>query len=119
MLPISKIVPSDVQTGLTKGRRDTAQELKGRRLKVVSADFDFARPEPALAEYASSEAHSLCVICGYVSDYISWAMQAEGGIHRACPYLMKKGTLAIEVTVSEHMAYLSPCSDSYPYFYRA
>ena len=69
ILSMSKIVPSDVQTGLTKGWRETAQKLKGRRLNVVSADFDFARPEPALAEYASSEAHSLCVICGYVLDY--------------------------------------------------
>ena len=62
MLSISKIVPSDMQTGFVKGWRETAQKLKGRRLKVVSPAFDLARPEPALAEYASSEAHSLCVI---------------------------------------------------------
>lgn len=69
MLSISKIVPSDVQTGLPNGCRDTAQKLKGKRLKVVSASFAFARPEPALAEYASSEAHSLCVI--YVLSLLS------------------------------------------------
>jgi hypothetical protein len=39
-----------------------AQKLKGRRLKVLSGAFDFAMPEPALAEYASSDAHSLWVI---------------------------------------------------------
>ena len=62
MLLKSKIVPSAVQTGLVKGWREMAQKLKGRRLKVVSAALDFTSPEPALAEYASSEAHSLCVI---------------------------------------------------------
>jgi len=59
MLSISKTVPSAVQTGVLNGCRETAQKLKGRRLKVASGAFDFAIPEPALAEYASSEAHSL------------------------------------------------------------
>lgn len=59
---MSKIVPSVVQTGDLKGCSDKAQKLKGRRLKVVSGAFDLERPEPALAEYASSEAHSLWVI---------------------------------------------------------
>lgn len=62
MLSMSKIVPSVVQTGDLKGCSDRAQKLKGRRLKVLSGAFDFERPEPALAEYASSEAHSLWVI---------------------------------------------------------
>ena len=62
MLSISKIVPFDVQTGVLKGWSETAQKLKGRRLKVASGAFDLAIPEPALAEYASSEAHSLWVI---------------------------------------------------------
>lgn len=59
---MSKIVPSDVQTGDLKGWRDRAQKLKGRRLNVLSGAFDLEMPEPALAEYASSDAHSLWVI---------------------------------------------------------
>ena len=62
ILSMSKIVPSVVQTGDLTGWRDRAQKLKGRRLKVLSGAFDLERPEPALAEYASSEAHSLWVI---------------------------------------------------------
>ena len=62
ILSMSKIVPSVVQTGVLKGWRDRAQKLKGRRLKVLSGAFDLESPEPALAEYASSEAHSLWVI---------------------------------------------------------
>ena len=59
---MSKIVPSDVQTGVLNGWRERAQKLKGRRLKELSGAIDLERPEPALAEYASSEAHSLWVI---------------------------------------------------------
>lgn len=59
---MSKIAPSEVQTGDLKGWRDKAQKLKGSRLKVLSGAFNLERPEPALAEYASSEAHSLWVI---------------------------------------------------------
>lgn len=55
---MSKIVPVGVQTGVEKGWRETAQMLKGRRLKVLSAARDLERPEPALAEKASSEDHS-------------------------------------------------------------
>ena len=55
---MSKIVPSAVQTGVLKGWRETAQKLKGSRLNVASGAFDLAMPEPALAEYASSDAHS-------------------------------------------------------------
>ena len=62
MLSMSKTVPSDVQTGDLKGWRDKAQKLKGSRLKVLSGAFNLEIPEPALAEYASSEAHSLWVI---------------------------------------------------------
>ena len=58
---MSNIDPSAVQTGCAKGCREMAQKLNGRRLKVVSALVDLAA-EPALAEYASSEAHSLWVI---------------------------------------------------------
>lgn len=39
-----------------------AQKLKGKRLKGALEVFDLDTPEPALAEYASSEAHSLWVI---------------------------------------------------------
>ena len=51
-----------MQTGVLKGWSETAQKLNGKRLNAVSGAFDFAMPEPALAEYASSDAHSLCVI---------------------------------------------------------
>lgn len=62
MLSMSKMVPSEVQTGDLKGWRETAQKLYGRRLKGAPAPEALARPEPALAEKASSEAHSLWVI---------------------------------------------------------
>ena len=39
-----------------------AQKLNGSLLKGAPAPEAFARPEPALAEKASSEAHSLWVI---------------------------------------------------------
>ena len=39
-----------------------AQKLNGRRLKGTPVPEAFVRPEPALAEKASSEAHSLWVI---------------------------------------------------------
>ena len=62
ILSTSKMVPPAVQTGDLKGWSDRAQKLNGRRLKVLSGAFDLERPDPALAEYASSEAHSLWVI---------------------------------------------------------
>ena len=62
MLSMSKMWPSGLQTGDLNGWRETAQKLKGKRLNVVSGALDFAIPEPALAEYASSDAHSLWVI---------------------------------------------------------
>ena len=62
MLSMSNTFPSAVQTGVLKGWRETAQKLKGRRLNEVSGALDLAMPDPALAEYASSEAHSLWVI---------------------------------------------------------
>jgi len=62
MLVMSKIAPSAEQTGCANGWREMVQKLNGKRLKVVSAFADLA-PEPALAENASSEAHSLWVIC--------------------------------------------------------
>lgn len=61
MFSVSKMVPLTVQTGLANGWRDTAQKLKGRRLKEEVDPFGLT-PEPALAEYASSDAHSECVI---------------------------------------------------------
>lgn len=59
---MSKIVPSGAQTGVWKGCRDTAQKLKGRRLKGAPSADGLERPEPALAEKASEELHSLWVI---------------------------------------------------------
>lgn len=64
MLVRSNIVPSLVQTGCSKGWRDTAQKLNGRRLKLAPAPAfaDLRAFAPALAEKASSLDHSLCVI---------------------------------------------------------
>ena len=59
---MSKIEPSGEQTGDLKGWSEMAQKLNGSLLKGAPAPEAFARPEPALAEKASSEAHSLWVI---------------------------------------------------------
>lgn len=64
MLVRSKIVPDCVQTGCSNGWSEREQNLKGSRLKEASPTprLAFPTPAPALAEYASSEAHSECVI---------------------------------------------------------
>ena len=62
MWSISKIVPSGAQTGEWKGCSDIAQKLKGSRLKGAPSVEALERVEPALAEKASEEAHSLWVI---------------------------------------------------------
>jgi hypothetical protein len=64
MLVRSKIVPDAVHTGCSKGCRESEQNLKGRRLNEASPVPRRAlpAPAPALAPYASSEAHSECVI---------------------------------------------------------
>lgn len=59
---MSKMVPSGAQTGDLKGCSDTAQKLKGRRRKGAPSLDALERPEPALAEKASDEPHSLWVI---------------------------------------------------------
>ena len=46
---MSKMVPSGVQTGVEKGWRETAQKLKGRRLKAMSPRFERETLKPALA----------------------------------------------------------------------
>jgi len=58
----SRIVPSAVQTGCSKGCSETAQKLKGSRLKFAPKLLDLRAFAPAEAEKASSEDHSLCVI---------------------------------------------------------
>jgi hypothetical protein len=58
----SKMVPSAVQTGCSKGWRDTAQKLKGSLLKLAPATPALRAFEPADAPKASSLAHSLWVI---------------------------------------------------------
>lgn len=65
MLVKSNMVPSLVQTGCSKGWRETEQKLKGRRLKLAPtpALADLRAFAPALAENASSLDHSLWVIC--------------------------------------------------------
>ena len=60
----SKMVPWAVQTGCSKGWSETAQKLKGRRLKLAptAAFADLRAFAPAAALKASSEDHSLWVI---------------------------------------------------------
>jgi hypothetical protein len=58
----SKIVPSAVQTGCSKGCSDTAQKLKGSLLKLAPATPALRAFEPADAPNASSLDHSLWVI---------------------------------------------------------
>ena len=53
---------------------------------MVSGAFDLAIPEPALAEYASSDAHSLCVICEALASQ-QGAIGCRSDLHRACLYL--------------------------------
>lgn len=83
----SKIVPDCVQTGCSKGCSDSEQNLNGRRLKDAPSAPSLAlpTPAPALAEYASSEAHSECVIYEYHRDQwksSSTLRDENGGIHR-------------------------------------
>jgi hypothetical protein len=70
MLVRSKIVPAGVQTGCANGCRESEQKLKGRRLNGAWPPPRLAllTPAPALAEKASSDAHSECVI------YIEWLL---------------------------------------------
>jgi len=56
------MVPSTVQTGCSKGCRDTAQKLNGNLLKLAPATPVLRALEPADAPKASSLDHSLWVI---------------------------------------------------------
>lgn len=73
------MVPTGVQTGCANGCREREQKLKGRRLKgaLPPPRLALPTPAPALAEKASSDAHSECVI------YIGWLLgrirQCDGG----------------------------------------
>ncbi len=60
----SNIVPSAVQTGCSNGCKETAQKLKGSRLKDAPAPAlaDLRALAPAEEPKASSEDHSLWVI---------------------------------------------------------
>lgn len=62
----SKIVPVGVQTGCANGWRESEQKLNGNRLNAACEPprLALATPAPALAEKASSDAHSECVIYG-------------------------------------------------------
>lgn len=62
MLVRSKMVPDAVHTGCEKGCSETAQKLKGSRLKLAPGPAILRAFAPALAENASSDDHSLCVI---------------------------------------------------------
>lgn len=57
------MVPSAVQTGCLNGCKLAAQKLKGSLLKFAPFGAFWFTFEPALAEYASEEAHSEWVIC--------------------------------------------------------
>jgi hypothetical protein len=61
MTSTSNIVPSAVQTGCLKGWRLAAQKLKGNRLNEPLGAFSETL-EPVLAENASDDDHSECVI---------------------------------------------------------
>lgn len=54
------MVPDGVQTGCEKGWSDREQNLNGRRRNEAWTPplLAFPTPAPALAEYASSDAHS-------------------------------------------------------------
>ena len=75
----SKIVPSAVHTGCSKGCNDTAQKLKGSRLKLAPApEFaDLRALAPALAPKASSLDHSEWVICSEVSEALEMVLRIE------------------------------------------
>jgi hypothetical protein len=80
MTSTSKIVPSAVHTGCLKGRRLAAQKLKGRRRKDAPLGAFAETLDPALAEYASEEDHSECVICEMLETF---AMRGvRGNEHR-------------------------------------
>lgn len=60
---MSKIVPFCVHTGCVYGCSDNEQKLNGSRRNGTSPPFLACdTPAPALAEYASPDAHSECVI---------------------------------------------------------
>lgn len=71
----SNIVPCAVQTGCSKGCNETAQKLNGRRLKLAPTLVAFRALAPAAAPNASSEDHSLWVIC--IVLVCSWSGQGE------------------------------------------
>lgn len=50
MLVRSKMVPLAVQTGCSKGWRESEQKLNGRRLKLAPTTLDLETPEPWEAE---------------------------------------------------------------------
>lgn len=61
----SNMVPSEVQTGCSNGCSETAQKLKGSRLKLLwprPAFVAFRAFDPALALNASVLDHSLWVM---------------------------------------------------------
>lgn len=83
----SKTVPDCVQTGCSKGCSESEQNLKGRRLKDAppAPSLALPTPAPALAEYASSEAHSECVIYEYHRDQWKSSLdikEENGELHR-------------------------------------
>ena len=72
------MVPSAEQTGCSKGCNETAQKLKGNRLKFVPALASLRAFAPAAALKESSEDHSLWVI--YTSPLVVVAGEATAGI---------------------------------------
>jgi hypothetical protein len=78
MTSTSKIVPSAVHTGCLKGRRLAAQKLKGRRRKDAPLGAFAETLDPALAEYASEEDHSECVIYEMLETFEMRAVRGVG-----------------------------------------
>jgi hypothetical protein len=89
MTSTSNIVPSGVQTGLRKGCRLAAQKLNGNLLKDAPFGAFCETFEPALAEYASEDDHSECVICRRINLEIS-IEDDRWNLHRVCQYLRKE-----------------------------
>lgn len=84
------MVPSAVQTGCWNGCSESAQKLKGSRLKLAPAPLlaPLRAFAPADAPNASSLDHSLWVIYDVVLVWPSFRVASFGDIRTACRCLL-------------------------------
>jgi len=92
------MVPVGVQTGCANGWREREQKLNGKRLNAAWEPPFLAleTPAPALAENASSDAHSEWVI--YINASVSGGLICDerevatkrDRVRRACPFLFAR-----------------------------